>query len=503
MTEPQVNILDISFISKEKESELAKLLDYSSKSSKFLCQECHKTPEIEFKNFVSLNISCDCAQDLELNQIEEIKKYIINISEHPELNKYIICETHGQIFQFYCNKLNSHFCKDCKQSENVEGLKDFITEEFNIKEKILFIAKCLFNENNNIDFTFSENSLNKEINEGYLKNLISTLINEYFETPNITIISNIIKFYQILQPFNEPKNQNDVEINAFIEIKSLYEYNDNKDKSSNIKKIAITETNLNINILRDKTFDNLEELNLEQNLLEDINVLTNINCNNLKELNLRINKIADNMIPVINSLIFPELEKLDLSNNYFKSFKVFKAIEHFTNLKKFKINSNPLTIFDENDSYNLESIEKINVSNGAFSEIVINKVINKFRFRNLKSINLNSNSLKSLSFLKGLELNHLEKIKLANNEIKDEDLNCLNKFRNLKKIDLGNNCIHKIDSINKIINDKSLDLKDVIINGNQINLYSENNVDIEEEYFNKEIDLYLYYSYKDDFENGN
>ena len=66
-----------------------------------------------------------------------------------------------------------------------------------------------------------------------------------------------------------------------------------------------------------------------------------------------------------------------------------------------------------------------------------------------------------------------------------------------------NNCIHKIDSINKIINNKSLDLKDVIINGNQINLYSENNVDIEEEYFNKEIDLYLYYSYKEDFENSN
>ena len=203
------------------------------------------------------------------------------------------------------------------------------------------------------------------------------------------------------------------------------------------------------------------------------------------------------MIDYIGHLDFPNLEDLDLSNNYFKNFKIFKSIEHFNKLKKFKINSNLLTIFSENDTYNLESIEEINLSNGVFSEIDINKLFKKFKFKNLISLDLSKNNLASLYFLKDLEFSSLEELFLSNNLIKDDDLVYLYKFPCLKKINIQKNLIKNIDSVNKLINEKSLDIKDVIISGNPINLYSVNYVNIEDDNFNKEIDFYLFGLYKE------
>ena len=67
-----------------------------------------------------------------------------------------------------------------------------------MKEKILFIAKCLCEDNKNIDFKLfqDDNNPEKTFKDEYLRILISTLIREYFETPNITIIKNINKFYK-------------------------------------------------------------------------------------------------------------------------------------------------------------------------------------------------------------------------------------------------------------------------------------------------------------------
>ena len=125
-----------------------------------------------------------------------------------------------------------------------------------MKEKILFIAKCLCGDNNNIDFKLfqDDNNPEKTFKDEYLRILISTLIREYFETPNITIIKNINKFYQILLPFKDQNTEKDVDINIFIEIKSLYEYIENKKNTINIKKITLAETNIDINILRNETF---------------------------------------------------------------------------------------------------------------------------------------------------------------------------------------------------------------------------------------------------------
>lgn len=476
------NQLDISMIPKEANPEIASLLEYSSENLKFFCKKCRTTPDLEFEDLTNLTITCGCEEDIDFN-LEQLNSYIVDISVNTELKKFFFCEAHDDIFKFYCRKCNSHKCKDCPLCEITEELIDFSYDEFNMKEKILFIAKCLCEDNKNIDFKLfqDDNNPEKTFKDEYLRILISTLIREYFETPNITIIKNINKFYQILLPFKDQNTEKDVDINIFIEIKSLYEYIENKKNTINIKKITLAETNIDINILRNETFINLEELNLEQNIIKDISALNTIKCQNLKILNLKINVIDDDMIDYIGHLDFPNLEDLNLSNNYFKNFKIFKSIEHFNKLKKFKINSNLLTIFSENDTYNLESIEEINLSNGIFSEIDINKLFKKFKFKNLISLDLSKNNLASLYFLKDLEFSSLEELFLSNNLIKDDDLVYLYKFPCLKKINIQKNLIKNIDSVNKLINEKSLDIKDVIISGNPINLYSVNYVNIEDD----------------------
>ena len=79
------------------------------------------------------------------------------------------------------------------------------------------------------------------------------------------------------------------------------------------------------NILRNKTFNNLEKLNLEQNNISNIEALKTICCKNLIELNLRINHISDDMIDCINNLEFTCLETLDFSN-MIKQYRFFSLI---------------------------------------------------------------------------------------------------------------------------------------------------------------------------------
>jgi Leucine-rich repeat (LRR) protein len=60
----------------------------------------------------------------------------------------------------------------------------------------------------------------------------------------------------------------------------------------------------------------------------------------------------------------------------------------------------------------------------------------------------------------------LEKLNLANNEIKDSDLKFLEDFDYLKEVNLKNNSIKSIDEANKLKNIEKINLY-----GNNINLY--------------------------------
>ena len=308
-----------------------------------------------------------------------------------------------------------------------------------------------------------------------LKRLISTLIYEYNTSPNLEIIRNINNIYNRLS-----KNYNlyikNMDMNINIEIFSecdFFEKNTNENKPF-FNKIEIPAYNFNINILKNEILINLEILNLKGNNLSDISPLATVKFNNLKTLNLNSNQISDDMIKYIYKFDFPKLENLDLGINNLKNYEFFKSIEHFHELKQLNITSNLFNKkLPENWKINeikLLSLEKIDFSNGIFSEESVNLIFPILKFKFLKNINLMSNNIRKLDFIRNLKNCPLEILNLNNNEIDEKQLIHFYDFSELKEIHLKNNLIQNIDEVNKLVN-KLENLDKIIISGNKIDLY--------------------------------
>ena len=285
------------------------------------------------------------------------------------------------------------------------------------------------------------------------------------------VIKNIYNIYDKLsKEYNLYIKNKDMNVN--IEIFSETDFLEkNKDKIRDlIKKIEIPDYNFNINILKNAFLINLEILNLKGNNLSDISPLLTVNFENLKNLNLYSNQIGDNMIKYIYNFRFPKLENLDFGINNFHNYELFKSLEHFENLKKLNIQSN-FFIKEIKKEFNIASIkfnliEEVDFSNGVFSEKTINYMFKILKFKNLKIIDVSSNNLETLAFIQNINHCPLEKLNLANNEIKDSDLKFLEDFDYLKEVNLKNNSIKSIDEANKLKNIEKINLY-----GNNINLY--------------------------------
>ena len=173
----------------------------------------------------------------------------------------------------------------------------------------------------------------------------------------------------------------------------------------------------------------LFSLDLKGKQLNNIVFLKNRDLSKLKELNLENNKLGNNQIDVLNNLNCCDLEKLNLGINYFTNYRLLIIIaQKFLKLKELNLHSN---LFNENieilknKNIPYNSLENLNLSNGVFSNDTI-KFISSFIFKNLLYLNLSSNNLDSLSFVKkinfGKEKNTIKKLILLNNEISLENL---------------------------------------------------------------------------------
>ena len=167
---------------------------------------------------------------------------------------------------------------------------------------------------------------------------------------------------------------------------------------------------------------------------------------NLKELNLENNKLNNEQIVIFKKLKCKNLEILNLAMNYFTDYLLLTVFDNLSNLIDLNLNTNRLYENVEvlkNKTIAYYSIEKLNLSNGVFSNDTI-RFISSFIFKNLKNLDLSSNNLNYISFVKSInyegEKNSLEELKLCNNEIsidniKNEDLEYLNRvYLNLKLV---------------------------------------------------------------------
>ena len=247
----------------------------------------------------------------------------------------------------------------------------------------------------------------------------------------------------------------------------------------------IKEFELNTKIL--KNFENIMSMKLDK--LETLKVteldngskLLNIMslCANLKTLiisgNLRLN--TDQIIR--NIFRADKLEKLVLND---VKLPQNGSLEKCTNLKKICLNS--IRVFDikdflEKNIVNKGGLESLNISN---SDMLNNSMNYLNRFYNLRRVelsNLRNYKLDDLSFIKSLR--HLESITIIGNEIPLKEINNILDFDKQRIIDISITTGKQI--INLKINNKNvceLDIqsKDFAFVYKKINLYKINKINI-------------------------
>ena len=123
----------------------------------------------------------------------------------------------------------------------------------------------------------------------------------------------------------------------------------------------------------------------------------------------------------------------------------------------------------------IKIIKEIGLTNGVFTDKSIINIISLFKFYNLKLLYLAANNISSLKFIDNLNCPNLREIWLNRNKLKEFE--SLNKFKRLKKINLKDKYISRIDNIEIYVNS----LKEL----KEFNLI--NNKDLEINESNKEI----------------
>ena len=293
-------------------------------------------------------------------------------------------------FEYYCKNCERNMCNICA---NIFSHKCKITDRIGFKK-----YQCIIKDINNKFLKLDNISSKADIlSLNNLKILFKYLENQYNNYPNNIIIENI----QIIDKF----------------LKTI-------DKNNN--------KNINSNPLI---------LDYRNNPIKIIGNLIRQNLNDLEELYLDGINLTDENIKTIKDLNCFKLKKLSLRNNLFKDFMLLSIGEKFFYLIELNLHSNRLyknINYLKNNSIYYKSLEKIILSNGIFSNETIN-YISSLVFQNLKYLDLSSNNLDSLLFVKkinyGTEMNQLEYLILSFNEIhvRKEDIDYLeSKFTNLK-----------------------------------------------------------------------
>ena len=363
-----------------------------------LCLTCKTMPIIKPFNldFQTAFVLCKCNEEGKIMSFKEIMDlFLFKEKENDAIDNYIKCKKHNEAFKYYCENHEIHLCEKCYLSHkcHIKYVLNFqnLKYEYNIEEKIKYINKILLN----LDESFI-----------LLKNLIFILFEQQNKFPNYNIIKNINNFYWIFFIKDEEKSQNE---NNQILISS--------------KVLDFSNSHINaITFLKNKELENLKVLNLENN------------------------KLNNGQIVIFKKLKCKNLEILNLAMNYFTDYLLLTVFDNLSNLIDLNLNTNRLYENVEvlkNKTIPYFSIEKLNLSNGVFSNDTI-RFISSFIFKNLKDFDLSSNNLDSISFIKFInyegEKNSLEKLNLCNNEIsidniKNEDLEYLNRvYLNLKLV---------------------------------------------------------------------
>ena len=399
----------------------------------FICNKCKKIPILTFLNndFSKLKYSCDCNTNKEITYVKLLEDFFLvhntnktDISQLNPNNSYNINDNLDNLDNLcYCHNCNEFFLINNNNLHNTHEIselndyKNFIQNEFELNEE----------ENNN----YIIKKVNFYDNFTKLINLLFTNFIIYLKPKFIENIKNFRNFIQSIK----------------IEINSHIEFEDKTKEYGLISKIKIENTNFNnLKELSQLDLFALQELLLESNNIKSIEPLKNKDFRNLRILNLKMNRLGDDSIKNLGNIMAPKLEELILENNCFNSYELFNSIKKFKKLKILDISSNRFykkceQIYSNNIIYEFKLMEIGNFSNGVFSDETI-KLMEKLDLSNMRILKLNGNNLTNLKFLLkyNIKCPILEEIYLNNNDL--EQIDELEKFAIIKKIEANNNYLN-------------------------------------------------------------
>ena len=490
------------------------------------CLKCKCICLIKFKNINNINVSCECKniQNLSLDNYLEISKKNINYKDN--LLNYFICQSHNKKYEYYCFDCLMNLCEECLISsfqlnneynnnhENHTLLCLDISNSMNQneKEKIEILCKKIKKENNIDDYNYclanflinndlikkiEENinlfekkihDLNKMKNENILynfKKIIYNLIKINKEYPHFQIYRSLVSALKLLTNFYKSNYNNYSENNDSkpLELKRIISFDELnqiliKENNNLIKSITINMQNfIDLDILCKANLIYLTRLRLEENNITDISPLIKANIPNLKYLHLIYNRIGDDNIQYFSKLNFPKLLVLNLYNNNLTDYEFFLVMSHFPLLERLFIGNNSFKYKEDIRfiNFNLSQIKEIGLTGGIFIQSPIKDIISKFKFQNLELLYLSGNKLNSLDFIDCLYCPNLLEIWLARNEIKEYEP--LNKYKNLKKINLKENKIAQINNLESFVESLN-NLKEMNLTCNQIDIKNKINKNI-------------------------
>ena len=290
-----------------------------------------------------------------------------------------------------------------------------------------------------------------------------------------------------------------------------------KIQNKNIFKLILYGCNLcEIGALNKPSFENLNDLDLSNNLIDNLEIFTKSTFKNLLSLNLNHNRISaldplkkasfkfltnlsltNNQITNIETLSkvpFKNLDKLNLASNLVKDLEIFKNVP-FKNLTYLNISDNQIN--DEKsflNKINLPNLLVLDLSHNNISDIsglisnqyqniqmlnlgknYINNIemLSRAYFIDLRILLLYDNQISDIIVLNSTPLSTLSYLNLSYNEI--SDINVFNNvpFSNLEKLDLSGNIISNIDPLLKM---PILNLRELYIKNNKIedNMFNQN-----------------------------
>lgn len=416
------------------------------KFSNYSCPNCSLLPEIISCNEALNTITLKCEKHGE--KVIDIHEYLDKMSRFESkanVTKRCKCPDHSdQYVSFFCQTCNQNFCTKCEKEKRVKHTEHKI-------------YKISFLHPNNNEILYIKNKINIYLQEK----------NELLK--KLEIIEDKIIFFDLI-------------INAMETQKENYLLN------TNVLKLVYGE-NLNLD---EKVQNNKETINLSGSAYQEYRkekfdefIINNYSLatKNKGELNLTNKKSGDEIITDVingidNSSIFRlvRLKKITPAGD--------DNILSFKTLKVLNLRGNNITNIDFLYNKSFPIMEVLSLNDNEISSI---DNLTKVNLPNLRELYLSKNKIEKIDCLGELKIKRLQILWLSNNNI--IDIKVLEKvyFPGLQKLGLNKNSIKEINVLSKI---KFPQLNELYINDNEVDINSDENVQLIEKISNKIKEFY-------------